>query len=295
MAEKILLDTDIGTDIDDAICLAYLLANPECNLLGITTVTGEAVKRAMLASALCKIAGKDIPIYPGCETPLLIKQKQKIAIQARALKNWDHEENFPRFEAVNFLRNTIRSNPGEIILLTIGPLTNIAVLFSMDPEIPSLLKGMVLMCGYFERKYKSVFPLEWNARGDYHASDIVFRTRPPFMRSVGLDVTSRVKMKSREFKEVFSFDILRPVLDYSDYWFKKYKHVTFHDPLAAASIFDDGILDFRKGNVEIELDKKGHKGLTRWKSHKRTGFHEVAVEVDRDRFFQHYLSMFRDK
>lgn len=295
MAEKILLDTDIGTDIDDAICLAYLLANPECDLMGITTVTGEAVKRAMLASALCKIAGKDIPIYPGCETPLIIKQKQKLAVQAKALKNWDHEENFPRHEAINFLRDTIRRNPGEIILLTIGPLTNIGILFAMDPEIPSLLKGMVLMCGYFERKYKRIFPLEWNARGDYHATDIVYRSRPPFMRSVGLDVTSRVKMKPREFKEVFSFDILRPVLDYSGYWFKNYKHVTFHDPLAAAAIFDDSILGFKKGKVEIELEKKGHKGLTHWKSHKRTGCHEVALEVDKDRFFQHYLSMFRDK
>jgi len=56
MPVKILLDTDIGTDIDDAVCLAYLLANPDCELLGITTVTGEPVKRAMLASALCRIA-----------------------------------------------------------------------------------------------------------------------------------------------------------------------------------------------------------------------------------------------
>ncbi|UCE08759.1 MAG: nucleoside hydrolase, partial [bacterium] len=47
MRTKILLDTDIGTDIDDAVCLAYLLANPECELMGITTVTGEAEKRAM--------------------------------------------------------------------------------------------------------------------------------------------------------------------------------------------------------------------------------------------------------
>ena len=56
---KVLLDTDIGSDIDDAICLAYLLAKPECELLGITTVSGEPEKRAMLASAVCKAAGKE--------------------------------------------------------------------------------------------------------------------------------------------------------------------------------------------------------------------------------------------
>jgi inosine-uridine nucleoside N-ribohydrolase len=49
MTMKIILDTDIGSDIDDAVCLAYLLAQPECELLGITTVTGEAARRAMLA------------------------------------------------------------------------------------------------------------------------------------------------------------------------------------------------------------------------------------------------------
>jgi inosine-uridine nucleoside N-ribohydrolase len=61
---KVLLDTDIGTDVDDAVCLAYLLSHPECELLGITTVTGEAVKRASLASVLCKAAGREIPIFP---------------------------------------------------------------------------------------------------------------------------------------------------------------------------------------------------------------------------------------
>ena len=67
MRSKVLLDTDIGADIDDAVCLAYLLAQPQCELLGITTVSGEAEKRAMLASALCKVAGKEIPIIPGWE------------------------------------------------------------------------------------------------------------------------------------------------------------------------------------------------------------------------------------
>ena len=65
MTHKILLDTDIGSDIDDAIALAYLLAQPQCELLGITTVTGEPEKRAMMASAQCKLAGRNIPIYPG--------------------------------------------------------------------------------------------------------------------------------------------------------------------------------------------------------------------------------------
>jgi purine nucleosidase len=139
MPIKILLDTDIGSDIDDAICLAYLLAQPECELLGITTVSGEAEKRAMLASALCKIAQKQIPIYPGAEEPLLVPQGQIKAPQAKALEKWEHDTRFSHGHAVDFLRQTIHSYPGQVTLLTIGPLTNIALLFRLDPDIPYLL------------------------------------------------------------------------------------------------------------------------------------------------------------
>ena len=117
MSAKILFDTDIGSDIDDAVCLAYLLKQPKCELLGITTVSGEPVKRAMLASALCKVAKKDIPIYPGIENPMFIEQKQPYSPQSVALKNWVHETAFPKGEAIEFMRHTIRKNPGEVTLL----------------------------------------------------------------------------------------------------------------------------------------------------------------------------------
>ena len=104
MSIKIILDTDIGSDIDDAVCLAYLLAQPKCELLGITTVTGEADKRAMLASVLCKVAGKRVPIFLGTEEPLLVSQKQKQAPQAAALRKWDHDKEFPQGQSIEFLR-----------------------------------------------------------------------------------------------------------------------------------------------------------------------------------------------
>lgn len=111
---------------------AYLLAYPECELLGITTVTGEADKRAMLASALCKVAGKKVPIMPGAEEPLLVPQKQAQAQQTVALTKWDPDKHFPRGQAIEFLRQTIHDHPGEIVLLAVGPLTNIGLLFKVD-------------------------------------------------------------------------------------------------------------------------------------------------------------------
>jgi purine nucleosidase len=294
MSEKILLDTDIGTDIDDAVCLAYLLANPECEIMGITTVTGEAEKRAMLASALCRVADKDIPIFPGAENPFIIPQKQKSAPQAVALKKWDHQKKFPRGEAIDFLRQTIRANPGEIILLTIGPLTNIGLLFAVDPEIPSLLKGLVMMCGYFFHQLEGINRLEWNAFGDPHATAIVYRANVPTHRSIGLDVTCQVKMNSKEVKQKFQSELLKPVLDFAEVWFKQYyDSITFHDPLAATTIFDDHICKFQPGKVTIELEQKDLIGFTHWKKGDLKSPHQVASEVDKERFFEHYFSVFR--
>ncbi len=147
---KVLLDTDIGTDIDDALALAYLLCQERCELLGVTTVTGEPRKRAEMVSALCRQAGRDdIPIHCGCPEAMLIEMRQKVAEQAAALGDWPRRKDFPPGTAIEFLRRTIREHPGEITLLAIGPLTNVGVLFAADPQVPSLLAGLVLMCGRF--------------------------------------------------------------------------------------------------------------------------------------------------
>ncbi len=292
MSVKIILDTDIGTDIDDAVCLAWLLANPECDLLGITTVTGEALKRAKLASALCRIAGKKIPIYPGASKPLLIPQLQVKARQAKALNVYAHREDFPEGEAVEFLRKTIRRYPGEVILLTIAPLTNIGLLFSVDPEIPSLLKGMVSMCGNFFRQAPGYPETEWNAMGDYHATSIVYNAKLKMHRSVGLDVTSQVTMKPDEFKDRFSsHKLLKPVLEFSKEFFKEWDQVTFHDPLAAVTIFNNSVCTFERGNVSIELNKAGKQGMTLWEKDKK-GKHQTAVKVNADSFLKDYFSIF---
>lgn len=292
MKTKVLLDTDIGSDIDDAVCLAYLLAQPDCELMGITTVTGEAEERAKMASALCGVAGRKVPIFPGAERPMLVPQKQTRAPQAAALKRWDHDREFPRGEAVEFLRRTVRAQPGEVVLLTIGPLTNAGLLFGVDPEIPSLLKGLVMMCGVFTNRLAGVGPVEWNAIGDPHATAMVYRGEVRVHRSIGLDVTCRVKMDARQVRERFRADLLRPVLDFAEVWFERRDVITFHDPLAAVTIFDDQVCAFRRGTVEVELASERVKGMTFWKA-EETGRHEVALEVEPERFFERYFEVFR--
>lgn len=293
MATKILLDTDIGSDIDDAVCLAYLLSHPRCELLGITTVTGEADLRAGLASALCMHAGRDVPICPGARKPLLIPQRQQRAAQAEALARWKHRTEYFEGEAVAFLRENIRRNPGEVVLLTIGPLTNAGLLFSVDPEIPSLLRGLVMMCGRFiDPPPTGYAPVEWNAAVDAHASDIVYRAGVGLHRSVGLDATSQVSMTREEFEQAFrNIPIMAPVLDMAEIWFRDWPGTTFHDPLAAATIFEPSICTYEKGTVSIDLTEGDSFGLTHWLPGGENPPHEVATGVNARRFFEHYMSV----
>lgn len=292
MRTKVILDTDIGNDIDDAVCLAYLLAQPRCDLLGITTVTGESVKRAELASALCKAAGRgDIPIFPGAQEPLLIAQKQEKCEQYDCLSKWPHETAFEAGRAVGFLRDTIRRYPGEIVLLTIGPLTNIGLLFGMDPELPALLKGLVMMCGVFSAQLAGVGPLEWNARGDPHATAIAYRRPVKMHRSIGLDVTCRVQLEKDEVKRRFKSPMLRPVLDYAEDWFQRHPSIIFHDPLAAVTIFNESVCLFKRGRVDVELKSDPLLGMTLWHEDPQ-GPHEVALQVSPEHFFESYFSVF---
>ncbi len=288
---QILLDTDIGSDIDDAVCLAYLLANPDCELLGITTVSGQAEKRAQLASALCQAAGRSVPIFPGTMDPLIRKQRQPRAPQAAALGRWEHATNFPQGQAVQFLRETIRARPGQVTLLTIGPLTNVALLFSIDPEIPSLLKALVMMCGVFTNHPPGGGQLEWNALLDPHATAIVYKHAVKIHRSVGLDVTRRVTLPAAQVRQAFKSDLLRPVLDFAEIWFQERQTITFHDPLAATTLFDEKICRFERGRVRVELLDPELNGLTRW-TPGSDGPHEAALDVDAERFFQHFFAVF---
>ena len=292
---KVILDTDIGSDIDDAVALAYLLAQPECELLGITTVTGEATRRAMMASAMCKVAGKKVPIFPGVEKPMLIPPRQTKAPQADALgSRWPHDTKFPRGQAIAFLKKTIRANPGEVVLLTIGPLTNIGLLFAEDPEIPSMLKSLVMMCGVFSNRLQGIGPTEWNAKLDPHATAICYAAAAPVHRSIGLDVTTQVVMPADEVRKRFRAPLLRPVLDFAEVFFRDARQITFHDPLAATTIFTDDICTFTKGTVAVELASDRLKGFTLWTPETKEvpGRHEVAFEVNPDRFFEHYFSRF---
>jgi len=81
--------------------------------MGITTISGQSVKRAEIASAMCKLARKDIPIHSGSADPILIDILQKEPPQYETFKAWPHDSGFPENTAIDFMRKTIRENTGE--------------------------------------------------------------------------------------------------------------------------------------------------------------------------------------
>ncbi|MFP4105339.1 MAG: nucleoside hydrolase [Phycisphaerae bacterium] len=290
--EKVIFDTDIGTDIDDAVALAYLLAQPRCELLGVTTVTGEADLRAEMVSAICRNVDRDdVPIHAGCCDPLIVPQKQTQAAQAEALEDMSRRRGFVIGDAIEFLRQTIRENPGEVTLLATGPFTNLAVLFSVDPEIPALLKQVVIMGGrYFQGMGK-----EWNASCDPHATASLFSRHraesPDRLLAHGLDVTLQCVMDAEDVRERFTARVLEPVSRFAEVWFRRQSRIIFHDPLAAVAIFQPELCEYAAGTVEVSLNDPT-LGWTVF-TEDTDGPHEVATSVDAEAFFAHYFDVVR--
>jgi len=295
MGERIplILDTDIGSDIDDAVCLSYLLREPRCELLGVTTVTGDVAKRAALCEVICRAAGReDVPIHAGVGPALLGAPGQPHVPQYEAIADRPHRRDWEPNTAIEFLRQTIRSRPGEVTLLTIGPLTNAGLLFSVDPEIPGLLRELVMMCGVFTAG-KGFGPgaREWNALCDPLATAMVYQARPPRCTSIGLEVTTRCVLPADECRQRFRAigGPLGIVADMAEVWFRGCPGITFHDPLAAVATFTPDVCTYASGTVDIHLGDPNLAGLTRFVPDEN-GPHRVAVDVDAERFFELYFT-----
>jgi purine nucleosidase len=285
----LLFDTDIGSDIDDTVALTYLLAQPRCELLGITTVTGDPQVRAQLVDTVCQNFGrKEIPIHSGAARPLLVPQQQPEVPQKTVLSKYPHREHFAPNTAIDFLRQTIRSRPHEITLLAVGPFTNVGLLFALDPEIPTLLKQLVIMGGNF-RRAPGYGLKEWNTMGDPHASAIMFAGHVPGTRCYGLDVTTQCTMPIDECRQKFGRGRLKVVADMAEVWFQRATVMTYHDPLAAACVFQPDLCTYDSGTIEMELQSNRLLGYTDFRTDTKEKPHSIATTVKPEAFFKHYF------
>lgn len=193
--QKMIIDTDTASD--DAVALVLALTDPRVHVMAVTVVSGNvplapAVQNALYTAELCGRA--DVPVHAGADRPL-----QRPAQYATDVHGEDgmgdtglplHGRE-PRPEhAVDVLIDLVRSHPGEITLVTLGPLTNIALALRKAPDIAPLIPRVVMMAGAADGLGNVTPAAEFNVWVDPEAADTVYRSGMPLVQ-VGWDVSRK--------------------------------------------------------------------------------------------------------
>ncbi|QGQ98166.1 nucleoside hydrolase [Paenibacillus psychroresistens] len=260
--ENIIIDTDIGDDIDDALALAFALHSPEIHILGVTTVLGNTQARARIAVNLLQTAGfGQIPVYAGCGQPMNQPVDETI-IPCQYSEETMGTLEISSVHAVDYLIDCIMNAPEAVTLVTIGPLTNVAVALLKEPRLKQKLKRIVMMGGAYYFHY-----VEWNIYCDPEAANIVFQSGIP-IDAVGLDVTKQCLMNGEQLERLkteLNSPLIRLLWQLIEQWQinnKGRKYPILHDALAVYGIFGRELLQFEREAVSIELAGTATRGLT---------------------------------
>jgi inosine-uridine nucleoside N-ribohydrolase len=261
---RVIIDTDPG--VDDALALLLAMRSPELTIEGITPVAGNVPLEFTLPNALrmVEIAGRtDIPVAAGAKGPLV----RRLVTAAQV-----HGENglggavFPEPKtkpidapAADFIRDTVRKYPGEVTLITIGPLTNVGAALNSDGELAKLIPRLVMMGGSLSGG--NVTPAaEFNIYVDPEAARMVFQSGIP-ITMVGLDVTRRTTLTDDHVRVLQAAQnpvsqaaakIARSAIDHT----RAQGFLVgpnMHDSLAVAAFIDASILKWKKYYVDVEI------------------------------------------
>lgn len=257
---KVILDTDIGDDIDDAIALALAVNRPEIDLVGVVTTYRNTRLRSKIALALLDGWDRmDVPVCNGCDDPL--KQAYFYFPFEKRDENGKpiighYDEYMEAFQersesGLEFMANAVRENPNEITLVAVGPLTNVAKFKQEYPKEYALLKEIVIMGGRFDEERA-----EWNIKCDPEAAAIVLSSNQK-IRLVPLDVTLKCVFSKEQVERLHSGCTGNVRLSKMiDVWLTNSRNRTMpilHDPLALASVFSN-FCDFTPKKVRVALE-----------------------------------------
>ena len=257
----VILDTDIGTDIDDAYALALIIHSPELRLIGVTTVSGDAVARARLAAKLLNTAGgawTEVPVYAGISN----------ASQYAKQNDWANGFASPALHesgGVDFMRRTIDAHPGEITLIALGELTNLAALLDSEPGIGAKIKAVALMGGSVRRGYAagSAPEPEWNIKSNIAAARTVFSSGVPLLVApldstiaLRLEPALRVNIFARSTPLTDALAALDFVWLHTNPWHGDLP--VLYDPLAVALVSTPQLVQLTPMHLEVLPD-----GMTR--------------------------------
>jgi len=300
--QKVVWDMDPG--IDDALALILALKSPEVQVLGITTVAGNASVEMTSANArrvLEYLDAGNIPVAMGAANPTDRPLEDALSYHSPdGLGNCDLPSPLtPLYpaKAWDFLARSVLDAPGELTLVATGPLTNVAHAFELHPELPELLARLVLMGGaYSLTPYgtgnRTPFA-EFNIWQDPEAAHIVFNSGADIF-AVGLDVSMdpAACLNSQHLEQIKTgrTPAAHLAAQLVEYEVKYHGCCRMHDPLALATLLDASLLDFTSARVEVVKGNDWDRGVTRILSSGSSQLIHVASAVDGPRFLKLFLS-----
>jgi len=284
-ASRVIIDTDPG--VDDAFALLLAMRSPELQIEGITPVAGNVPLELTLPNALrmVEIAGRtDIPVAPGASEPLM---RRLVTAQYAHGENGLGGAEFPgpttkpvAERAAEFIRQTVRKYPGEVTLITLGPLTNVATALNSDPNLARMVKSVVMMGGSLSGG--NITPAaEFNFYVDPEAARIVFQSGIP-LTMVGLDVTRKTTLTDEHQRTLAAAQnpvsqaaakIARKAIDHTrESGFLVGPNM--HDSLAVATFIDPPVVKLQEYYVDVETTGELTAGQT-------LGYSPVAGDLKR--------------
>ncbi len=304
MTKRIILDTDPG--IDDSLAILLALASPEISLEGLSVVHGNSSTEQGTINALSvlKLAkASHIPVYQGCDLPLV--QPSLLAPETHGEQGIGYAklpapQSQPKVQkGSDYLIEKIMSSPGEITLVAIGPLTNIALAIRQEPRIVENVKEVFVMGGAIRHEGNTTPLAEFNTYVDPHAAHIVFHSGMPITLTP-LDVTYQCVFLKDDLNRLLKIDspITKFIADATRFYMEfhdEYQSIegcVINDPMTLALTFMPEICDYQELYVDVDLSggvSMGNTFADFYKMTKKPANMKVALGVRPRDFMELFL------
>ncbi|MGI6142018.1 MAG: nucleoside hydrolase [Caldicoprobacterales bacterium] len=294
MIEKIplIIDTDIGDDIDDVFALLLAMNSPEIELLGVTTVFGNTRLRAMIAQRLLRMGGyAHVPVYAGASVPLSnpVMFDRKLDFDAPPLTYLDKYAEPLRndMDAAAFIISVLEKSSIPVTIVTLGALTNIAEVLRRRGDLKDRIRCLHIMGGAY-----SINWTEYNFACDPEAAAMVL-TSGLLIWAVGVDVTLTCPLTPQHLAPLYAHrhPCLVMAMEMCDRW-RQSGHVYLHDPMALWTVFDPDIIEFVPNVYQVETRGRWTRGICvnlsdhNWKVPSQNSKLHIARKVNIERFVQ---------
>ncbi|MBM3831673.1 MAG: hypothetical protein FJ403_00050 [Verrucomicrobia bacterium] len=251
----IIVDTDFGSAVDDAFAMALVLASPELDLRGVTTVTGDTNIRALMICRMLSAARRrEVPVARGSTPQAAAEIGSQYQYYYHPALIYNRMGKPVKESAVEFLYSQLKAQPGQITILAIGPLSNIARLLNEHPDCKPWIKRIVLMGGAIRVGYdgKPGATAEYNIATDIKAAQTVFSSGIPLVVAP-LDAT--IALKLAEHMRLFEAGTLLTMQVEALYQLANEPEPTLFDPMAVTLCFNETFC--RMEDLRLEVDDQG--------------------------------------